>query len=102
MIIIVFGLPATGKSWFSRGLSVNIKAIHLNTDKIREQMDMKGEYDKQSKQKVYDELKYQTRKHLVKGKNVIVDGTFHKKERRNEFKELAGELKKPLFLIEMK
>lgn len=102
MIIIVSGLPATGKSFFSNELSAEIEAIHLNTDKIREQIGKKGEYDKQSKQQVYNELKFQARKNLEKGENVIVDGTFHKKKRRNEFKELAREMKKPFYLIEMK
>lgn len=102
MIVLVFGLPATGKSWFSRQFAENINAYYLNTDIIRDQLGKKGQYDKKTKQEVYNELKEQALKNIKKKKDLVVDGTFHKKKRRKEFIDLATENETEIYLVAMK
>ncbi len=102
MIILVFGLPATGKSWLSQKLSEETNIPYLNTDIIREQMGEKGKYDPETKQQVYDELKKQAEKTLKTEGNVIIDGTFHKAERREEFSEIAKKMNNEIFFIELR
>jgi predicted kinase len=102
MIVVVFGLPGTGKSFFSKHFAEEAGARHLNTDIIREKLDLKGRYDKKAKQLVYKELHKRTRKEVQNGSDVIVDGTFHKYQRRKEITEMANEKNVQIHFIEVK
>lgn len=89
LLILVMGLPGTGKSYFARHLAERIGAAYLNTDMIRDKLGLRGQYDAASKQKVYDRLYNEAAQKLTEGKIVIVDGTFHQRERREELKAIA-------------
>ncbi len=99
---MVYGLPGTGKTFFARHLKEESGACHLNTDIIRAESDKKGRYDEKSKQEVYDSLFHLTEEKLKNGHNVIVDGTFHKQERRERIKDIARKTGHPVFFIEIK
>ncbi|MFW6275240.1 MAG: AAA family ATPase [bacterium] len=101
MIIIVFGLPGTGKTYFSERLHLSLGIRHLYTDKIREQLRRKGEYDDKTKNLIYNELIKEARMILGQGRDLIIDGTFHKKSRRDRIRHLAEEMNHPVFFIEM-
>lgn len=102
MIIIVFGLPGTGKTYFSEYLANEIDAVHLNTDKVRHALNKQEQYDKKTKQLVYDRLKNEMVANIKKGFNVIVDGTFHKKAKRRQFIEKSLNLDQKLYFIQIK
>lgn len=102
MIIIVFGLPATGKTFFAKRLANEYKGAYLSTDLEREKQGLRGDYDQQSKNLVYNELLVQLAAHVQYKKNVIVDGTFHKDSERERFIEKAEQLEQDLFFIETK
>ena len=102
MLIVIYGLPGTGKSYFARHLEKETGAYYLNTDMIREKIDKKGKYDIKSKQEVYGKLMQQAKEELIKGSDVIADGTFHKNSRRKEFADIARETGHRIFFIEMK
>ncbi|MEL6276670.1 MAG: ATP-binding protein [Bacteroidota bacterium] len=100
-LIMVVGLPGTGKTTFSKLLSDTIGAHHLNTDKIRDQLKLRGKYDDATKQMVYSKLKEHTAILLSKGATVIVDGTLYKKRLRDAFSELVMQLELPTNWIEL-
>jgi len=102
MVILVFGLPGTGKSYFSRHLAKAIGVRYLNTDVVRDELEKRGRYDEQSKQLVYEELMKQLTEGLENGLDVLVDGTFHKAERRIQVKAAGQKCDCPVFLIELK
>jgi predicted kinase len=102
MIIVVFGLPGTGKTRFSRQLANELNAVHLNTDIVRDELGKKGDYSEKSKQQVYDRMLEKSLKGLDSGHNIILDGTFHKKERREKIKNIARKTGNDIFFIEMK
>lgn len=102
MIILVFGLPGSGKTYFSKHLAAEINAIHLNTDKIRHKYNKQGQYDEKSKQYVYDMLKQEMLKTLQQSSEVIVDGTFYKHSKRKQFIEKAREQQQIIKFIEIK
>jgi predicted kinase len=56
MVIVVYGLPGTGKSWLSRRLAREFHAIHLNTDIVRDELGKKGDYSQASRYQVYGHL----------------------------------------------
>ncbi|MGC9343692.1 MAG: AAA family ATPase, partial [Bacteroidales bacterium] len=99
MLILVFGLPGTGKSYFSSKLKNMLGANYLNTDRIRENIGKKGDYSDESKQLVYNKLYEKTRNYLDKGEDLIIDGTFHKQKRRIRLREIADEKGHTLYSI---
>lgn len=102
MIVLVYGLPGTGKTFFAGHFARESGAVHLNTDIVRQKLDARGHYDEKTKQQVYNELYKQVKRELAKDKDVIVDGTFHKIIRRQQIKRMASELEQPVYFIEMK
>lgn len=102
MIILVFGLPGMGKTYFAEHFAKKLNAIYLSTDLVREKLKFKGHYDGKTKQQVYNELFKQAQMEFKKGANVIVDGTFHVSRRREQLEKLAKEENKKVFYIEMK
>lgn len=100
MLVIVCGLPGSGKSFVSKKLAERIKATHLNTDKIRKELFQNPEYSDEEKQKVYDEMFSRAAELLSQNKNVILDGTFFKKSLRQKVYKLAEENQSAFYVIE--
>jgi predicted kinase len=101
MVIVVFGLPGTGKTFFSEKLAEKTSAVHLNTDIIRIKMGKKGVYDEQTKNLIYDNMLDQATDYLINGRNVILDGTFLKKEQRRQIHEIAQKKGHAIYFIEI-
>lgn len=82
MLIIICGLPGSGKSSLARKLKTRLPAAYLNSDIVRKQIFKKPMYTPEEKKRVYDEIVNQAEKMLLRGKNVIVDATFYTRRYR--------------------
>ena len=100
-LIILFGLPATGKTTVAMALSKKIQSPHLNTDIIRIELGLNGHYDPASKEKVYETLLERCSALLTEKQLVIIDATMHKRKARSKVLELAGRIGIPTFWIEL-
>lgn len=89
MLILVCGLPATGKSNLARSLAKRLKAQVLNTDIVRKELFEKPTYSNEEKELVYDVTFLIARYLLFNRRNVIIDGTFYKKRLRDRVREIA-------------
>ncbi|MBN1170101.1 AAA family ATPase [Candidatus Micrarchaeota archaeon] len=89
MLIIICGLPGTGKSSLSRKLREKIGAVYLNTDIIRKQITKKPDYSEEEKKRVYDEMINLAEKNINERKNVILDATFYSKKLRMVMKNIS-------------
>lgn len=99
VLILIGGLPASGKTTLANALAERLGAFHLNSDAIRAKLSLRGHYDASSKQLVYDAL-FQTAETLLnEGNSVIVDSTFYKRKLRLPWKELAIQLGVPGLFI---
>lgn len=81
-VVVMSGLPATGKSSLARILTDTLAAEHLSTDDLREQMfpgpehDRDFKYSATAKRQVYARLFSEADRVLARGCSVVLDGTF--------------------------
>lgn len=88
VLMILIGIPASGKSSFVETLKDSYQIV--NGDKIRRQI-FNVQWDEDLEHFVWEIAKLQTRSHLRNGRNVIIDATNLKGERRKIFTEIGQE-----------
>lgn len=99
-LIIVCGLPGSGKSFFAKHLSDKLKAVYLNSDICRKELFPNHRtYSEKEKQNVYDVLLSSTETNLIHTGSVVVDATFYKNKLRIPFYDLANKLNCALSVI---
>lgn len=98
MVVIVFGLPGSGKTFFAEALAKEFGAKHYNTDLIRKETVKSPSYLQEEKMDVYKSLLSKIRK----GTSLVLDGTFYKNTLRESFAEVAKQNKMKVFFIEIK
>ena len=101
LLVVVLGLPGTGKTTFARMLAQRLGALHFNTDIIREELGLKGQYGEVAKQRVYQSMEARARAALQKKQAVVVDGTFFKPALRKPYQEMAAALGLPACWIQL-
>lgn len=101
MIIIVFGLPGSGKSFFASKLANKIKAKYLNSDTIRRQLFAVREYNSEEKMLVYNEMIKELKKLMKQDKSVVLDATFFKESIRNKFIKIVSDFGQNIIFIEV-
>ncbi|KEO73807.1 AAA family ATPase [Anditalea andensis] len=88
MMILVAGLPGSGKSYFAQELSVGLGGQYLSSDNIRK-LSIGSRYNLEDKLEVYDQMVCMAEKLLIQGHDLILDATFYLKSVRRLFYELA-------------
>lgn len=102
MLILITGLPGAGKSTFALALAATNGAVHLNTDRVRAKLGLRGHYDAESKQKVYTCLLDMLESHLQAGEDAIVDATLYQHAIRTPFTDMAAKYHTPVKWIEIR
>lgn len=100
MLVLVCGLPGTGKSTIARNLASRMNAAILRTDSVRKELIEKPEYSDEEKELVYRTTLLIAKYLLSAGKSVIIDGTFYKKSLRARAYEVAEKTGSALEIIE--
>lgn len=99
-LIVICGLPGTGKSFVAKKLGKKIKAKVLNTDVVRKKLFKKPTYSDEEKYKVYKKL-FEIAEKSLKKSNVILDGTFYKENLRKMAKKIAEKNDSKFILVEV-
>jgi predicted kinase len=89
MLILISGLPGTGKTTLAQAFAARSGALHLNSDLLRSELGLMGQYSREAKEWVYAALRESCRNALLAGKTVVVDSTFYKESIRAPFRDLA-------------
>lgn len=90
LLILIAGLPGTGKTTIARVFAAQYNAVHLSSDELRRELGLMGHYSPKEKQRVYTELLTRAGKALKNGHTVVVDSTFSNMPVRQAFTELAA------------
>jgi hypothetical protein len=100
MLVLITGLPGTGKSTLAMHLARRLRATVLRTDVIRKQLFPQPKYTEEEKELVY-KVTFLIAEYLLRaGKNVILDGTFYKRSLRQRVYQLARAVKTKLIIVE--
>jgi len=96
LLFFVSGLTGTGKSTVARKISVDYHSYLINTDIVRKKMEGidifdrrhdkfdTGLYSPEKMDTIYNKVIDIAEKHLLSGKNVVLDATFTKKKYRDK------------------
>lgn len=101
-LIVVFGLPFSGKSTFARELADAIDGRVINSDIIRDDFLLRGNYGDKAKEKVYAEMLKIAVGLIENGDSVVLDGTYYKESLRRKVVNKARELHLIAHFIEVK
>jgi predicted kinase len=102
IIVMVMGLPGSGKSYFAKGLAKELGAEYLGSDEIRKEMRLMGSYQIDKKLSVYEEMLNRSKEIKKSGKSLVLDGTFYLQKIRDPFIFLAKSLSWKLSIIHVK
>lgn len=100
-LILVCGLPGTGKSTVAKEISKKTKAFLFNTDIIRKEFFPRPAYSQKEKYLVYEMLFEMVDYYLGRSKKVVLDGTFYKEELRKRVKKIAEKNQSKFAIVEV-
>ncbi|MFC6734896.1 AAA family ATPase, partial [Halolamina salina] len=82
MLVLVCGLPGTGKSTVAERIAELLPARMLRTDVVRKELFPEPTYEAEESAAVYDELFDRARDRLDAGEHVVLDATFRRRRLR--------------------
>lgn len=100
-LMIVCGLPGSGKSTAARILTDRTGSILLRSDLIRKELFPSPEYTSAERESVYVEMFDQAGDWLSKNNSVILDATFSKQRHREVAARLARQFHVDFLIIEI-
>jgi predicted kinase len=102
MVIIIAGLPGSGKSYFAGRLSECLSALYFSSDQFRKIFFTGIKYSPDEKLAVYEKLLSETLKAANSKKNIVLDGTFYKKSIREKFRAALLANNQKIIFIEIR
>lgn len=91
-LIILSGLPGTGKTTFARALVATVPAAHVESDAIRRSLARVPRYTSSENAAVFGRAENMTREALTGGQNAVLDATNLTTPDRRRFVQLARDL----------
>jgi predicted kinase len=102
VLLLIAGLPGTGKSTVARAFTERYGGAHINSDLLRQAMGLRGHYGPADKENVYQAMLDSARATLLDGQSAVVDSTFYRADIRAPFEALARSCGVAFFWVEMR
>ncbi len=89
VLIMLYGFPGSGKTYFARSLSETLHTAHLQGDRIRAELFEKSRNDKQENDIVSHLMEYMAEEFLAAGVSVIFDTNAVQQPQRRALRDMA-------------
>jgi predicted kinase len=107
LVILLAGLPGTGKSTLARKIAKRYGLEHISTDSVRKRIfrDIrrdsfsKGSYSSRQRMVVYDTVNYVLYTLLKHGVGCVLDGTFYQERLRAKVKRISARFNAKFLLV---
>ena len=98
-LILLYGFPGAGKSFFARQLCQDVSAAHVQGDRIRYELFEQPRYDRQENDIVSHLMEYMTEEFLSAGISVVFDMNAARASTRRVLRDMARKAKAHHVLI---
>ena len=92
-LLMLYGFPGSGKSFFSRQFCEDIHAAHIQSERIRYELFDEPRYDKQENEIISHLMDYMSEEFLQAGVSVLYDMNASTMNRRRILRDLARKAK---------
>lgn len=89
LLIMLYGFPGAGKSYFARNLCDHFQAAHVQGDRIRGELFETPHFNKQENAVVSQLMDYMTHEFLSAGVSVVYDTNSMRAASRHQLREMA-------------
>lgn len=89
LLVLLYGFPGAGKTYFARQLCEHIQAAHLQADRIRAELFENPRNDRQENEVVTQLMEYMTTEFLNAGLSVVYDANALRASQRRQLRDLA-------------
>lgn len=99
LLILLYGFPGAGKTYFARQLCEQIQAAHVQGDRIRSELFDQPRYDKEENNVIGQLMDYMTEEFLAAGLSVVYDINAMRHSQRHTLREMARHHKAQPILV---
>ena len=89
LLILLYGFPGAGKTFFARQLCEHLQAAHVQGDRIRGELFERPQYDKEENHVISQLMDYMTGEFLNAGVSVVYDTNAMRLSQRRALREMA-------------
>jgi predicted kinase len=98
-LLMLYGFPGAGKTYFARQLAEHVQAAHIQGDRIRGELFEQPRYDKQENDVIAQLMDYMAEEFLAAGLSVIYDANAMRAKQRHQLRDLARKHRAQPFLV---
>src|ERR1035438_318796 len=89
-LLILYGYPGSGKTYFARQFCESLQAAHLQADRIRGELFEQPRYDKQENDVTNQLMNYMAEEFLSAGLSVVYDANAVRTAQRHALRAMAN------------
>lgn len=93
LLVLLYGFPGAGKTFFARQLCDNLQAAHVHGDRIRSELFEHPRYDKEENMVVSQLMDYMTEEFLRAGLSVVYDANSMRLGQRRLLRDMARSIR---------
>lgn len=101
-LVLVSGLPGTGKSYFCRKLAERVPLLVLESDRLRKLLSPRPDYGRDESARLFKAIHALLRELLDRGINVALDATNLEEHHRERLYHIADQLSASLIIVRLK